>query len=215
VSVRLAVVESRKFAENAYIVGASESEEVFVIDPGFDADRIIAHLKKKSLKLQAIVLTHGHSDHIAGVEAMKQFAPAAPIIIGRLEAAMLTDPVLNLSAAYGFPITSPPADQLVDDGEVLKIAGLTMTVRHIPGHSPGHVVYTVDHEPMIVLGGDVLFAGSVGRTDFPGGSFEELEAGIRTKLFTLPDDTKVFPGHGPPTTIGEEKQSNPFVGQFR
>jgi glyoxylase-like metal-dependent hydrolase (beta-lactamase superfamily II) len=126
---------------------------------------------------------------------------------------MLTDPMLNLSGLWEFDVTSPPADRLVTDGETLTVAGIPLEVREIPGHSPGHVVYVVhDAEPKIVLGGDVLFAGSVGRTDLPGGSFERLAAGIRAKLWPLPDETVVFPGHGPPTTIGEEKRTNPFVG---
>jgi glyoxylase-like metal-dependent hydrolase (beta-lactamase superfamily II) len=127
---------------------------------------------------------------------------------------MLTDATLNLSAAFGVPVTSPPADRLVADGEALTMAGIPLEVFEIPGHSPGHVVYVIrGADPMIVLGGDVLFAGSVGRTDFPGGSFEQLAAGIRAKLWPLPDGTKVFPGHGPPTTVGEEKRTNPFVGE--
>ncbi|MGL6074475.1 MAG: MBL fold metallo-hydrolase [Fimbriiglobus sp.] len=211
-AIRLAVVESRKFAENAYIVGVSEASSVFVVDPGFDPERIIAHLEAKKLTVEAIVLTHGHSDHIAGVTRLRAFAPTAPILIGRLDAEMLTDPMKNLSGVFGEPLTAPPADKLLDDGDTLTLAGLTMTVRHIPGHSPGHVVYIVDHEPKVVLGGDVLFAGSIGRTDFPGGSFEQLRDGIHEKLFTLPDDTRVFPGHGSPTTIGEERATNPFVG---
>jgi glyoxylase-like metal-dependent hydrolase (beta-lactamase superfamily II) len=126
---------------------------------------------------------------------------------------LLSDPEANLSAPFGQPLTSPPADRLVDDGERIELAGLTFEVREIPGHSPGSVVFLCDHlDPPFVFGGDVLFAGSVGRTDL-GGNAPLLLSGIRSKLFNLPDETIVFPGHGPPTTIGEEKQSNPFVGQ--
>ena len=111
------------------------------------------------------------------------------------------------------PVVSPPADRLVAEGDALTVAGISLEVFEIPGHSPGHVVFLVrDADPMIVLGGDVLFAGSVGRTDFPGGSFEQLAGGIKAKLWPLPGETKVFPGHGPPTTVGEEKRTNPFVG---
>ena len=139
--------------------------------------------------------------------------PDCPIVIGAGDAAKLTDPAQNLSADYGMPITSPPADRLVQEGETIDYAGLRLEVREIPGHSSGHVVYVWhENDPVMVFGGDVLFSGSIGRTDFPDGSFEQLARGIHEKLFTLPDSTIILPGHGPRTTIGIEKQSNPFVG---
>lgn len=211
--VRIQVVESEPFAENSYVVWAEGSPEAFVIDPGFEPDAILDFLRQKELALAAIVCTHGHVDHIAGNTALKAAHPAAPVLIGHGDADMLTDADLNLSASFGVPVVSPPADRLVADGDTLTVAGVPLEVFEIPGHSPGHVVYLVrDADPMIVLGGDVLFAGSVGRTDFPGGSFEQLAAGIKAKLWPLPDETRVFPGHGPPTTVGEEKRTNPFVG---
>ncbi len=213
VRVHVHAIESEPFAENSYVVWADGSAEAFVIDPGFEPELILDFLRRKGLALAAIVNTHGHVDHIAGNRAMKAAFPDAPILIGHGDAEMLTDPMLNLSGPFGLELTSPPADRLVADGETLTVAGVPLEVREIPGHSPGHVVYLIrDAEPMIVLGGDVLFAGSVGRTDFPGGSFEQLASGIREKLWPLPDEAKVFPGHGPPTTIGEEKRTNPFVG---
>jgi len=140
--------------------------------------------------------------------------PGAPLVIGRNEAHLLTDPVANLSAPFGLPLTSPPADLLVDDGQRIDLAGFALEVREIPGHSPGSVVFVATgFVPPFVLGGDVLFAGSVGRTDFPGGDGRQLAEGIRAKLFTLPDATVVYPGHGPATTVGAEKRSNPFVGE--
>ena len=133
--------------------------------------------------------------------------------IGAQDADKLTDAELNLSAAYGFPITSPPADTLLKEPEVYTAAGFRLRVLDTPGHSIGHVVFVwEDADPVVVFGGDVLFQGSVGRTDFPDGSFEQLAESIHQKLFTLPDDTIVLPGHGPKTTIGIEKTSNPFVG---
>ena len=211
--VNVHVIESEPFAENSYVVWADGNAEAFVIDPGFEPDLILTFLGKKGLALAAIVNTHGHVDHIAGNRAVKKAFPDAPIIIGVGDAPMLTDAMLNLSGPFGFDVTSPPADRTVTDGEKLTVAGIPLEVLEIPGHSPGHVVYlTRDADPMIVLGGDVLFNGSVGRTDFPGGSFATLAAGIRAKLWPLSGDTKVFPGHGPPTTLGEEKRTNPFVG---
>ncbi len=212
--VRIEVVESEPFAENSYIVWAEGQTQAVVVDPGFEPDAIRNVLRKHKLDLVAILNTHGHVDHIAGNADLKAAFPAAPIVIGHGDAAMLTDAMLNLSGKYGFEIISPPADRLVADGDSLQLAGLNFEVREIPGHSPGHVVFiATDAEPMLVLGGDVLFNGSVGRTDFPGGSFELLASGIRAKLWPLPDAAKVFPGHGPPTTIGAEKRTNPFVGE--
>ena len=109
------------------------------------------------------------------------------------------------------PIQSPPADRLVHEGDALELAGIALEVREIPGHSPGHVVFLVRDQPIVIFGGDVLFRGSVGRCDFPGGSMALLESGIREKLYTLPDDTVVYPGHGPATTVGHEKRTNSFV----
>jgi len=206
-------IESRPYGQNSYVVWADKNDRAVVVDPGFEPDLILAFLDAHNLHLAAILCTHGHVDHIAGNAAMKERSPNAPIIIGENDAALLTDSLLNLSAVFGDPIVSPPADRTVRDGETLTVAGMEMDVAEIPGHSAGHVVFAIQGtDPLVVLGGDVLFRGSVGRTDFPGGSFEELKAGIEAKLWTLPDQTRVFPGHGPPTTIGLEKLSNPFVG---
>ncbi len=134
-------------------------------------------------------------------------------MIGRGDAPKLTDPWLNLSAAFGAAITSPPADVLLDEGQTFEAAGFRLEVREIPGHSSGHVVFLwKGGSPWVVLGGDVLFAGSIGRTDFPDGSFADLAEGIHEKMFTLPDDTLVLSGHGPATTIGEEKREQSLRG---
>lgn len=211
--VQIETIESQPFSENSYIVWLEDGSDAIVIDPGFEPELILEQFASRNLRLVAIVNTHGHLDHIAGNTAIKAAYPDALIIIGHGEKDWLTDANLNRSAFYGIPVTSPPADRTVRDGEILTLAGLTMDVREIPGHSPGHVVYILrDTKPQIVLGGDVLFRGSIGRTDFPGGSFELLEKGIHEKLWVLPDDTIVYPGHGPVTTIGYEKRTNPFVG---
>ncbi len=126
---------------------------------------------------------------------------------------LLTDANLNLSAPFGLPITSPPADRLVREGDVLDLAGIRLEVLDIPGHSPGHIAFVYRGAPCRAFSGDVLFRGSVGRTDFPGGSMATLVQGIRTKLFTLPPDTQIYSGHGPVTTIEHERRTNPFVGE--
>lgn len=210
--LQIHTIVSRPFDENSYVVWLEGRKDALVVDPGLEPELILELLERHELTPAAILNTHGHADHIGGNEAMKQAFPAAPLLIGEHEAHLLTDADANLSAPFGMPIISPPADRLVREGEKLSLAGLDLEVFEIPGHSPGHVVFVHRSNPVIVLGGDVLFRGSIGRTDFPGGSFEILERGIHTKLFTLPDDTVVYPGHGPVTTVGHEKRTNPFVG---
>lgn len=211
--IQIHTIESEPFAENSYVVWRDGGTEAFVVDPGFDPDAILDFLRGRQLALAAVVNTHGHVDHVAGNAALKRAFLTAPIVIGPGDAPMLTDAALNLSAAFGMPVTSPPADRLVKEGDKLTVAGIELEVFDIPGHSPGHVVYLIrETKPFTVLGGDVLFRGSVGRTDFPGGSFETLKAGIERVLWPLPPDTVVYPGHGPVTTVGHEKQTNPFVG---
>jgi glyoxylase-like metal-dependent hydrolase (beta-lactamase superfamily II) len=208
-------VVSMPFAQNSYIVHRQQSPWALVIDPGMEPEAILSYLDSKQLRACAILLTHGHADHIAGVPALLRHSPEANIYIGRHEAHMLTDPVANLSRAFDFDLVVPAADPsgLLDDGQRLTLDEIELEVRAIPGHSRGHVVFVIhDHTPPILFAGDVLFRGSIGRTDFPGGSFEQLRDGIYAKLWTLPDQTLVYPGHGHPTTIGEEKRSNPFVG---
>ena len=213
-SYRIEVIESAPFAQNSLVIWREGRADALVVDPGFDPDSILALLDREALIPSAILNTHGHSDHIAGNTALKQIFPRSPLIIGRNDAPLLTDPDANLSARYGMPLISPEADRLVDAGEWLDLAGFDLEVREIPGHSPGSVVFVcLDANPSFVVGGDVLFAGSVGRTDLPGGDGPLLFAGIRAKLFNLPDLTEVWPGHGPKTTIGREKRMNPFVGE--
>jgi glyoxylase-like metal-dependent hydrolase (beta-lactamase superfamily II) len=208
--LQIQTIVSMPFAENTYVAWRNGGPECVVVDPGTEPEAILAFLSENGLTPAAILNTHGHADHIAGNEALKAAYPAAPLVIGAGDAPLLTDPNLNVSRLYGFDVVSPPADGLVREGDAVAFAGLTLDIREIPGHSPGHVVYVVRDEG-VVFGGDVLFRGSIGRTDFPGGSFETLADGIRRKLYTMPDETVVYPGHGPVTTVGYEKRTNPFV----
>ena len=210
-SLQVHTVVSMPFEENTYIVWLDGRDEALVIDPGLEPELIVEFLQERSLKVAAILNTHGHADHIAGNAEMKRLFPEAPLVIGVNEKHLLTDAWANLSAMFGMPVTSPPADRTVAEGEVIEYAGLALEVLEIPGHSPGHVVFVWRDRPIHVLGGDVLFRGSIGRYDFPGGDGELLREGIRKKLFTLPDDTVVYPGHGPVTTVGHEKRTNPYV----
>jgi hydroxyacylglutathione hydrolase len=211
-ALQILPIVSMPFAENTFLVYQQGNSEAIVVDPGLEPDAILRQLKKRNLSVAAILNTHGHADHIAGNAAMKELFPDAPLMIGSGDAAMLTDPALNLSLPFGMPLTSPEADQLLMDGDVLSLAGITFLVRDLPGHSPGHVVFIVqDVKPAIVLAGDTLFEGSIGRSDFPGGSLEQLLTGIRNVLFTLPDDTLVYPGHGNETRVGVEKETNLFL----
>jgi glyoxylase-like metal-dependent hydrolase (beta-lactamase superfamily II) len=210
-ALQIRTVMSLPFEENTYIVWQDGRADAVVIDPGLEPALILEVLHDEDLTIDAILNTHGHADHIGGNETLKQRYVAAPLIIGAQEGALLTDPVANLSGLYGIPITSPPADRLVKEGEVIDAAGLAFEVREIPGHSPGHVVFLLRDSPVRIFGGDVLFRGSIGRTDFPGGSLKTLLTGIREKLFTLPDDAVVYPGHGPVTTVGSERATNPFL----
>jgi glyoxylase-like metal-dependent hydrolase (beta-lactamase superfamily II) len=210
--LQIHTIVSAPFEENTYVVWQPGRRDVLVIDPGLEPHLILGFLEEQGFTPAAVLNTHGHADHIGGNAAFKERFPEVPLLIGANEERLLSDPEANLSAPFGWPVTSPPADRLVREGDVLELAGIRLEVLEIPGHSPGHVVFVYRGEPCVVFGGDVLFRGSVGRTDFPGGDARRLFSGIREKLFRLPANTVVYPGHGPVTTVEHEKQSNPFVG---
>lgn len=216
-SIRWEVIVSQPFDENSYLIWVDDHTECLVteclvVDPGFEPDLILAKIGQLALQPSAILNTHGHSDHIAGNATMKEKWPDCPLVIGINDEAKLTDAQLNLSAPFGVELISPTADRTLQHGEMYQAAGMEFEVRETPGHSIGHIVLICrQSEPWTVIGGDVLFRGSVGRTDFQDGSMDQLRQAIQQHLYTLPDDTIVLPGHGPPTTIGEEKATNPFV----
>lgn len=206
-------IVSAPFQQNSFVLRRQGGTDCLIVDPGFEPDKILQHIAAAQLTPVAILNTHGHSDHIAGNAAMKKAFPTCPLIIGAGDAHKLTDPHANLSANYGIALVSPPADQTVEEGDTLELAGLRLEVLLTPGHSPGHVVFVEKSAtPWLLVNGDVLFQGSIGRTDFPDGNHQDLVNAIHQKLFTMPDETIVLTGHGPSTTIGAEKAGNPFVG---
>lgn len=210
---KVGVVVSQPFDENAYLAFLEDRNDCLIVDPSFNTDEILGFLSERNLTPAAILNTHGHADHIAGNETLKRRWPDCPLIIGAGDASKLQDAHGNLSAPFGMQLLSPPADRLVHEGDRLDLAGFELEVRETPGHSQGHIVYVWrGSQPCVVFAGDLLMRRSVGRTDFPDGDTRQLINSIRTRMFDLPDDTLVLPGHGGPTTIGEEKRLNPFVG---
>ena len=211
--LRVLTVVSSAFEENCYIAHLDSRGDCLVIDPGLEPERILRELERRKLTPAAILNTHGHADHIAGNATLKHRWPDSLLVIGAGDAPKLTDPMLNLSATFGMDLVSPPADKTVTDGEVFSAAGLELEVLAIPGHSAGQVVFLCrGNDPPVAFVGDVIFAGSIGRTDFPDGDYDALVRGIRSRLFALPEETLLLSGHGPATTVAREKRSNPFVG---
>ena len=196
---------------NCYIIGCPETGKALILDPGFEtsleARKVLSEVHRQGLEVLYIVNTHGHPDHVAGNGLVKK-ETGAPILIHELDAPMLTGEGMEFFRLFGFHVDSPPADRLLRDGDILHVGEVVLTVLHTPGHSRGSICL-LGRDAVFV--GDTLFAGSIGRFDLPGGSYQELMKSIRERLMTLPDHVKVYPGHGPPTTIGEERRSNPFL----
>ena len=199
------------YETNCYILRQNESAaECLIIDTGLNARGLIDFLAQNNLKPVAVVLTHGHADHITGLIALRKQYPDTKVYIHKLDADMLADPVSNLSSLAGATLSIGPADSLLDEPDTIEEAGITLHVLHTPGHTPGGICLYSKNENLVFVG-DTLFAESVGRTDMPGGSSTQLINSIKQKLLTLPDDTAVYPGHGPATTIQNEKSQNPFL----
>lgn len=194
-------------ASNCYIIADKKSKKAAIIDPGGDSNKILDVITKEQLTVEFIFLTHGHSDHIAALKEVKN-ATNAKIAIHEEDAPMLLSSQGNLSVYIGFGFTQPSADIKLKGNEKFQIGGLTLEILHTPGHTPGGICIKVNN---MVFTGDTLFAGSIGRTDFPGGSYDELISSIKEKLMPLGDDMSVLPGHGEPSTIGAEKKMNPFL----
>jgi hydroxyacylglutathione hydrolase len=190
---------------NCFIIGCEKTRKAAVIDPGDDSSRILMKLAEHKLTVEYIINTHGHFDHVGANRKLKE-ATGAKLVIHALDQSMLK--VLSeTSAAFGLSVeNSPPPDQTVQDGDIIQFGEIILTVLHTPGHTPGGISL---HTDGVVFVGDTLFAGSIGRTDFPGGDFDTLISSI--KLYSLGDQVIVYTGHGPETTIGREKRSNPFA----
>ena len=194
---------------NCYVVHA-DSGACWIIDAGFDPEPMLAFIAQHGLTLEQVVLTHAHVDHIGGLSAVRRHWPEASVVVHQAERDFLSTPALNLSIVLDHAVVAPEADHTLAHGDKLTLDGLSVEVRHTPGHSPGGItLYEPTHGFAFV--GDALFAGAIGRFDFPTSDYDALIEGIRTQLLTLPDATRVLPGHGPETTIGQERETNPFL----
>ena len=199
------------FETNCYVVRAEESAtDCLIVDIGFNPDELVGSLVEKKQNPIAVILTHGHADHIVGLDHIRRQFPQIKIYIHELDAPMLGDPKANLSTFVEGAYTAEPADVLLRDGDVVEEAGIRLEVLHTPGHTPGGICLYARQEGLVYVG-DTLFADSVGRADFPGGDMGQLIRSIRNKLLTLPDSTVAYPGHGSRTTIGRERRANPFL----
>ncbi|MDD2585305.1 MAG: MBL fold metallo-hydrolase [Syntrophomonadaceae bacterium] len=193
---------------NCYILGCEETREAAVIDPGGNPRAILQVLEEENLEAKYIINTHGHIDHIGGNRSVKE-ATGAKILVHEKDAKMLINAVSNFSFLMGNKVTSPPADEFIKEGDTIKIGNtIELEVIEVPGHSPGSVALKTDD---MIFAGDALFMGSIGRTDFPGCSHKQLITNIKEKLLCYDDRVAVYPGHGPATSIGFEKEHNPFL----
>ncbi|MBB5335351.1 MBL fold metallo-hydrolase [Pectinatus brassicae] len=204
--MRVKTLANGPLEENCYLAIDETSNEAIVIDPGSEPQKIIEWIKNTNITVKYVINTHGHSDHIgANTAVCQEFS--VKLGIHELDAPMLTDAKLNLSAFMGIEILSQKADFTLKENDKIQVGQSEFTVIHTPGHSPGGICL-VSGDTM--FSGDSLFAQSIGRTDFPGGSMEDLVGSLQSKVLVLDEKTKVYPGHGPATTIGYEKQYNPY-----
>jgi len=198
------------FMTNTYILYNEETMEGLVVDPSFSPEQYIKAIEEKKIQLTSILLTHAHVDHMAGMNELRKAFPEARMYMDKRDRPFLRDPEKNLSYMFPTPTLVDDADVWVKDGDEIETSGYTFQVIDTSGHTPGGISFYLKKEG-IVFTGDSLFQGSIGRTDFPGGSMKELTGSIRKNLFALPDSTVVLSGHGEQTTIGQEKRTNPFL----
>ncbi len=208
-TLEIGVFTSAGWGENAYLVRGVGQEHAVAIDPGGGAPELVAALERDGLRLDAIVLTHAHVDHIEGVALLVR-ATGAPVYVHTAERNWYAR-AADQARFFGVELEEPPApDRELQAGDVLVLGGTRLEVRHVPGHTPGHVIL-YDAVAGVAFVGDVVFQDSIGRTDLPGGSHKQLLEAIRSQVLTLPDDTVLYPGHGPETTVGRERVGNPFL----
>ena len=201
------VIQVGMLGTNCYLVACPETKEAIVIDPGDEGKRIFNLVTKNGFKVTGIVNTHGHWDHVGGNKELKKLT-GAPILIHEQDADFLTDGRLHLGSMMGKNENSPQGDRILKEGDIVQVGKYEFKVVHTPGHTPGGISLVGKD---VVFVGDTLFAGSIGRTDLPGGNYDTLMTSIKNKLLPLSDDIIVYPGHGPSTTIGKERKSNPFL----
>jgi glyoxylase-like metal-dependent hydrolase (beta-lactamase superfamily II) len=194
---------------NCYLISCKKTKKAVVIDPGGEdeVELILNLLQIYNFDLKYVINTHGHIDHIVGNDLLKAKTEAL-LLIHKLDADMLVDANKNFSSFMGKEICSPPADKLLKEGDEISLGTLNLIVIHTPGHTPGGISLVLNN---IVFTGDTLFAGGIGRTDLPGGSYQDLIKSIKEKLLILGDDRIIYPGHGPDSTIGEERRKNPYI----
>lgn len=198
------------YAANCYIIHTEDGDGL-VVDPAGDVDEIVKYLEDSSVKVGAIVLTHGHGDHIGGVLELKELLDV-PVMVHSDDEDMVKNSALNLSTSMPMGEVNFKPDILLNDGDEIPLGDRVVKVIHTPGHTKGGICILVDG---ILITGDTLFQGSIGRTDLYGGDFDTLMISIVEKLMILPDDTVVYPGHGGPSTIGVERRNNPFISRWR
>lgn len=212
---RVKVFTAGAFAENGYVVRDPEARRALIVDPGACASQQVDWIRQTGDRVDAIVLTHAHLDHVEGIPLVRAAFPDIPILLHVADLPLYRG-VPGQGAMFGIEVAPlPEPTGHLEEGELLRCGALTFEIRRAPGHAPGHVIF-VSHDLGLALTGDVIFLGGIGRTDLPGGDFHQLMASIRSEVLQLPDEMRLLTGHGPETTVGHERAHNPFlVPQYR
>ncbi|RBW46866.1 MBL fold metallo-hydrolase [Psychromonas sp. B3M02] len=208
--MKVVVIPVTPYQQNCSLLICEETKKAAIVDPGGESERILSAIKNHNVTVDKIILTHGHLDHVGGTEALLAKLDI-PVLGPEKEDAFWLQQLETQSTMFGFPhTTSFEPTKWLEEGEELKVGNIKLDILHIPGHTPGHIAL-FDAKSKQAIVGDILFNGAVGRSDFPRGNHQQLISGIKQKLLTLPQDTLIYPGHGPTTTIGQEQKSNPYL----